>query len=75
LIGCLIVLQVVPVLLHALPLQEDMDEAEAVYGSLCGLLLHPDTAPRVAPVLPQILQVLALLSGPPMSVCRDHIKG
>ncbi|KAK9905642.1 hypothetical protein WJX75_003705 [Coccomyxa subellipsoidea] len=50
--------QVVPVLLHALPLQEDMDEAEAVYGSLCGLLLHPDTAPRVAPVLPQILQAL-----------------
>ncbi|BDA47413.1 Importin-4 [Coccomyxa sp. Obi] len=50
--------QVLPVLLGALPLQEDIDESEAVYGSLCGLLLHPDTAPRVAPYLPQTLQVL-----------------
>lgn len=47
-----------PVLLGALPLQEDLDEAKAVYGSLCGLLLHHDTAPRVAPFLPQIIQVI-----------------
>ena len=58
-------------LLGALPLQEDMDEAEAVYGSLCGLLLHPDTSPRVAPVLPQILQVS--VPGPPMPTRFDII--
>ncbi len=67
--GSLGVVQVLPVLLGALPLQEDIDESEAVYGALCGLLLHPDTAPRLAPYLPQTLQVC-----PPVllgSICRQ----
>lgn len=63
--------QVVPVLLGALPLQEDLDEAEAVYGSLCGLLLHPDTSPRVAPLLPQILQVPTLCKTCPFTSCAE----
>lgn len=49
--------QVVPVLLGALPLQEDFDEAEAVYGALADLLLNPETAHRVSPSLAPILQV------------------
>jgi hypothetical protein len=48
--------QVVPVLLGALPLREDYDEAEAVYGALAGLLLDPATAARAAPSLGPILQ-------------------
>ena len=49
--------QVVPVLLGGLPLREDYDEAEAVYGALAGLLLNPATQQRVAGSLPAILQV------------------
>lgn len=55
---CLLgMLQVVPVLLGALPLQEDYDEAEAVYGALADLLVNPETAHRVSPSLAPILQV------------------
>lgn len=32
-------LQVLPVLISALPLKEDMEEAETVYGCLCNLIL------------------------------------
>ena len=46
-------------LLGALPLREDYDEAEAVYGALAGLLLNPATAQRAAPSLAPILQARA----------------
>ncbi len=47
----------------ALPVQEDFQEAGPVYGSLCGLVTNAETAPKVANLMPQIVQVSqALLS-------------
>ena len=45
----------------ALPLQEDFQEAAPVYGALCGLMTSPETAPKVANLMPQLVQVLVLL--------------
>eukprot|EP00899_Mesostigma_viride_P014208 jgi/Mesvir1/22789/Mv14177-RA.1 len=47
--------QVLPVLLDALPLEDDKDEALPVYGCLCHLLtaFHPDILPHV----PKIVQL------------------
>ena len=44
-------------LLSGLPLHEDFDEAEAVYGALAGLLLNPATQQHMAGSLPAMLQV------------------
>ncbi len=41
----------------ALPLQEDFQEAGPVYGALCGLVTNAETAPKVANLVPQIVQV------------------
>lgn len=41
----------------ALPLKEDYEEAGPVYGSLCGLVTNAETAPKVANLMPQIVQV------------------
>ncbi|PNH04952.1 putative importin subunit beta-4 [Tetrabaena socialis] len=45
---------VLPVFLGALPLKEDLKEAPAVYGAMCGLLTG-DQAPRVAALVPQVV--------------------
>lgn len=41
----------------ALPLQEDFQEAGPVYGALCGVVTNAETAPKVANLVPQIVQV------------------
>ncbi|KAL3153296.1 hypothetical protein ABBQ38_011641 [Trebouxia sp. C0009 RCD-2024] len=51
--------QVLPVLLTALPLKEDFEEAGPVYGALCGLVTNAETAPKVANLMPQLVQALA----------------
>lgn len=51
--------QVLPVLLTALPLQEDFQEAGPVYGALCGLVTNAETASKIANLVPQIVQALA----------------
>ena len=41
----------------ALPLKEDFEEAGPVYGALCGLVTSAETAPKVANLMPQLVQV------------------
>lgn len=41
----------------ALPLKEDYEEAGPVYGALCGLATNTETAPKVANLMPQLVQV------------------
>lgn len=41
----------------ALPLKEDFEEAGPVYGALCGLATSAETAPIVANLMPQLVQV------------------
>lgn len=41
----------------ALPLKEDYEEAGPVYGALCGLATNAETAPKVANLMPQVVQV------------------
>lgn len=41
----------------ALPLKEDFEEAGPVYGALCGLVTNAETAPKVANLMPQLVQV------------------
>lgn len=42
-------------------MQEDFDEAEAVFGALCGLASHTETAPKIANFIPQLVQASNLL--------------
>ena len=55
----------------ALPLREDFDEAEAVYGALCGLSTNADTAPKVAGVMSQLVQVKVSLMRTCMHTSRS----
>ena len=41
----------------ALPLKEDLEEAGPVYSALCGLATNAETAPKVANLMPQLVQV------------------
>ncbi|GFR46415.1 hypothetical protein Agub_g7997, partial [Astrephomene gubernaculifera] len=45
---------VLPVVLGALPLREDVKEAEPLYGALCGLMTG-EHAQRIAPLVPQLV--------------------
>lgn len=49
--------QVLPVLISALPLKEDMEECEIVYGCLCGLVLAGHS--EILPLVPQLISVFA----------------
>lgn len=53
--------QVLPVLLSSLPLKEDMEEAEAVYGCLANLVLGP--YPEVFPYRAQIMALFEAVAG------------
>ena len=55
--------QVVPVLLGALPLKEDMAEAGPVYRALCALTLSGEAGPVMPSLLPAFMQV-CLISVP-----------
>lgn len=60
----------------ALPLQEDFDEAEAVYGALCGLATNTETASKVSSFFPQLVQVKSLSSNfayKPAGSCSLHV--
>ncbi|KAK9824669.1 hypothetical protein WJX72_012191 [[Myrmecia] bisecta] len=48
--------QILPVLLGALPLTADADEADAVYGALCTLTTTAELAHRLVPFLPATMQ-------------------
>ncbi|CAL5224745.1 g7478 [Coccomyxa viridis] len=50
--------QVVPVLLSAVPLKEDLDEVAPVSSALAAMLINPDLAPRLAPQKNSLLQAL-----------------
>lgn len=52
------ILQVVPVLLSAVPLKEDFDEVAPVSSALAAMLLNPELAPRLAPLKSSIFQVI-----------------
>ena len=52
------ILQVVPVLLSAVPLKEDFDEVAPVSSALAAMLLNPELAPRLAPLKSSLLQVI-----------------
>ncbi|EFJ45451.1 hypothetical protein VOLCADRAFT_94324 [Volvox carteri f. nagariensis] len=58
---------VLPVFLGALPLREDLKEAGAVFGALCGLLTG-DQAQRVAGLVPQVVAAFgaAAVQQPPL---------
>ncbi|GLC39350.1 hypothetical protein PLESTB_000894500 [Pleodorina starrii] len=58
---------VLPVFLGALPLREDLKEAPAVYGALCGLITG-DQAQRVAAMVPQVVAAFgaAAVQQPPL---------
>lgn len=49
--------QVVPVLLGALPLKEDMDEVAPISHALAAMLLNPELAARLGPFKGSLLQV------------------
>ncbi|CAM6009508.1 unnamed protein product [Sphagnum balticum] len=49
--------QILPVLISALPLKEDMEESETVYGCLCGLISA--SHPQIMPFVPQLVPVFA----------------
>jgi len=70
--GALPLEAILPVLLGALPLREDMEEGATVYGALCALLLG-DQATRVAPLVPRILHILgeALAQPPPAAATPE----
>jgi hypothetical protein len=50
------------VLLEALPFEEDFDEAEAVYGSLCGLMHNGKFLSQFRSLIPHIFQVRLYVS-------------
>ncbi|KAL2650159.1 hypothetical protein R1flu_018287 [Riccia fluitans] len=53
--------QVLPVLVGALPLKEDIEESESVYGALCGLICasHPDILQFIPQLVPVFAQTVA----------------
>ncbi|KAG6541698.1 hypothetical protein Mapa_016963 [Marchantia paleacea] len=53
--------QVLPALVGALPLKEDIEESESVYGSLCGLIFasHPDILLLIPQLVPIFAQTVA----------------
>eukprot|EP00891_Asterochloris_glomerata_P009671 jgi/Astpho2/9671/e_gw1.00146.14.1_t len=66
--------QVLPVMLGALPLREDFDEAQPVYSSLCHLATNPNSAQGVVPQVPAIVQALgavAVQEAAPLEVRRS----
>ncbi|OAE28961.1 hypothetical protein AXG93_2960s1400 [Marchantia polymorpha subsp. ruderalis] len=53
--------QVLPALVGVLPLKEDIEESESVYGSLCGLIFasHPDILQLIPQLVPIFAQTVA----------------
>ena len=58
-------MQVLPVMLEALPLKEDFEEAEPVYACLVGLLSDLGSRPRIQACQHRILAALEEVQGQP----------
>ena len=64
--------KVVPVMLEALPLKEDFEEAVPVYQALTALATNPALAQRVAHVRPQLMAALEAVMH--QKDIPDHVK-
>eukprot|EP01018_Ginkgo_biloba_P037641 Gb_34116 [translate_table: standard] len=55
--------QVLPVLVKALPLKDDLEESLAVYSCLCNLILS--SKPEILSLVPQVVQIFAQVAASP----------
>lgn len=66
-------MQVLPVMLDALPIKEDFEEAEPVYRCLLALLADAGLRPRIQSCFPRLLAVLEEVQG--QAEVPQEVKG